>query len=380
VTPVTARQLNRATLARQLLLEREPVAVVDAVHRTAALQAQEPVSPYVALWNRVAGFDPSDLDRAFEDRTLIKATLMRITLHAVAAADYSPFQRAMLRNLRASRLHDRRFESTRMTIAEVDELVPHLLDFLSEPRSRGEIEEMLADHLGERPDKHVFWAMRTFAPLMHAVTGGPWSFTVNAPAYQAAPPDSVWEDPEVALQELIWRYLEGFGPASAADFAQFALQRQTEIRPALKGMTDRLIAVEGEDGTKLLDVPGGPIPSDDTPAPPRLLPMWDSILLAYKDRSRIIPDEYRKVIIRVNGDVLPTLLVDGYVAGVWRPVDGGIEASAFHRLPENAWEGLAHEAASLRAMLADRDPMIYSRYKNWWVDMPNEERRVLPRD
>jgi hypothetical protein len=301
---------------------------------------------------------------------------MRITLHAVAAEDYSPLQRAMLRTLRASRLNDRRFESTRMTIEDADELVPHLLEFIAEPRSRQEIEEMFADRLGGEPDKHLLWALRTFAPLMHAPTGGPWSFTVAAPAYQAAPFDADWEDPEEALQRLIWRYLEGFGPASAADFAQFALQRQTEIRPALKGMADRLVTCDGPRGT-LLDVPDATIADDDTPAPSRLLPMWDSTLLAYKDRSRIIPEEYRKLIIRRNGDVLPTLLVDGYVAGVWRPVDGGIEASAFHSLPGDAWEGLAQEASSLLVMLADREPMIYSRYKNWWAEMPFAERRVL---
>ena len=161
----------------------------------------------------------------------------------------------------------------------------------------------------------------------------------------------------MALQHLIWRYLEGFGPASAADFAQFALQRQAEIRPALEGMVDRLVTIEGPRTVPSCSMCRAVTsPTTTRAAPPRLLPMWDSILLAYKDRSRIIPDEYRKTIIRRNGDVLPTLLVDGYVAGVWRPVDGGIEASAFHRLTESAWEGLAHEAASLRAMLADREP------------------------
>lgn len=374
---VTARQLNRATLARQMLLQREQLAIVDAVKRVTALQAQEPVSPYVAMWSRVEGFDPADLDRAFKDRAVIKASLMRVTLHAVVAEDYLPFQKAMLRTLRASRLNDRRFESTGLTIEEADELVPHLLSFLTEPRNRAEIEGMLADRLGEAPDKHVWWAIRTFAPLLHAATGGPWSFTANAPAYRAAPFDADWVDPQAALQYLIWRFLESFGPASAADFAQFALQRQAEIRAALEGMADRLVNLEGPNGVKLFDVPGGAIPDEGTPAPARLLPMWDSTLLAYKDRSRIIPEKYRESIIRRNGDVLPTLLVDGYVAGVWRPMDGGIEATAFHPLPAAAWGELAAEATSLVAMLADRDMSIYSRSRNWWNDLPGEERRLL---
>ena len=141
---LTAQQLNRATLARQSLLSRNRLDVVDAVHRVTALQAQEPASPYIALWNRVEGFDPADLDQAFADHDLIKATLMRITLHAVTAGDYSAFQHAMLRTLRAARLNDRRFKATGLTIDDADELVPHLLDFTSQTRDRAEIETMLA--------------------------------------------------------------------------------------------------------------------------------------------------------------------------------------------------------------------------------------------
>jgi hypothetical protein len=109
--------------------------------------------------------------------------------------------------------------------------------------------------------------------------------------------------------------------------------------------------------------------------------MWDSILLAYVDRSRVIPPAYRKHVTRMNGDVLPTLLVDGYVAGVWRPVDGGIEATAFHLLPRHVWEGLASEARSLMAFLADRDPRVYRRYDHWWTKgLPTAETRLLSGD
>jgi hypothetical protein len=106
--------------------------------------------------------------------------------------------------------------------------------------------------------------------------------------------------------------------------------------------------------------------------------MWDSTLLAYKDRARMIPPDYRKVVMRDNGDVLPTLLVDGYVAGVWRPVEGGIEATAFHRLGDEAWDGLSREASALVKFLADRDPAVYRRYAHWWdKGLPSAERRVL---
>ncbi len=105
------------------------------------------------------------------------------------------------------------------------------------------------------------------------------------------------------------------------------------------------------------------------------MPMWDSTLLAYADRSRIIPEEYRRIVIRQNGDVLPTMLVDGYVAGVWRPLEGGIEATAFHPLSDAAWSGLETEARGLVAFLADREPAVYRRYAHWWSALPEREVR-----
>jgi hypothetical protein len=169
---LTARQLNRATLGRQLLLRREPLAVVDAVRRVGALQAQEAASPYLALWNRIVDFDPADLDAAFAERAVVKASLIRITLHAVLAEDYPAFHDAMLSSLRAARLHDRRFISSGLSIADADALVPDLLEFAARPRTKAEIEGRLAAQLGASKPR-LWWALRTFAPLHHAPTGGP---------------------------------------------------------------------------------------------------------------------------------------------------------------------------------------------------------------
>ena len=150
------------------------------------------------------------------------------------------------------------------------------------------------------------------------------------------------------------------------------------VRDALHALTGELERLEGPDGVELFDAPGARLPDEDTPAPPRLMAMWDSVLLAYTDRGRVIPPDYRKLVSWINGDVLPTLLVDGHVAGVWRPVDGGIEATAFHRLSDEAWGGLATEARALLAFLADRDPSVYRRYAHWWTKLPSAETRVLP--
>ncbi|MFA9445785.1 winged helix DNA-binding domain-containing protein [Egicoccus sp. AB-alg6-2] len=372
---VTARQLNRATLARQLLLQRERIGVVAGVHRVVALQAQEPASPYLALWNRLDGFEPAELDAAFAAHRVVKATLMRITLHAVTAEDHPRFHAAMVRNLRASRLNDRRFNATGLTIEQVDDLLPELLAFVRTPRTKAEIEAMLADRLGASHGPGLWWAMRTFAPVVHAPTDAPWTFGTR-PAFRAAPTVPA-EDAEAALQHLVWRYLEGFGPATAEDVAQFALQQRKVVRAAIESLRHRLVRLEGPDGRVLFDVPEGVVPDADVPAPPRFLPMWDSVLLAYLDRSRLVPPAYRKLVTRRNGDVLPTLLVDGEVCGVWRPVEGGIEARAFHPLRNQDWLGLAAEAQPLSELLAQRDADVYGRYRRWWTDLPAAEVRVL---
>src|SRR5438552_15028001 len=184
--PLTDRQLNRATLGRQLLLRREKLAVVEAVHRVVALQAQEAVSPYLALWNRLKSFDPADLDQAFAAQSVVKASLMRITLHAVDAADYPAFHDAMQPSLRAARLNDRRFTGTGLTAADADALLPDVLAFATTPRTNAEGEAWLDERIGVTPKPGVWWAFRQFGPLQHHVTGGPWSLGPR-PSYVAEP-------------------------------------------------------------------------------------------------------------------------------------------------------------------------------------------------
>ncbi|MGW2017393.1 winged helix DNA-binding domain-containing protein [Streptomyces sp. NPDC001927] len=377
---ISARGLNRSTLARQSLLRRERLGAAEAVRKVVALQAQQPASPYLALWNRTAGFDPADLDTAFARGTVVKSTLMRVTLHAVHADDFRTFREAVHPLLRGARIGDPRFAASGLTAEDADLLVPELLAFADRPRTGAEYEAWIQERVGAAPKSGAWWALRHYTPLVHAPTAPPWSFG-ERPWYMA-PPDPpelpAQEASDAALRTLLVRYLEGFGPASAADMAQFALVQRARVRRVLETLTDELERGEGPGGEELFDIPGAPRPDEDTPAPPRLMAMWDSTLLAYVDRSRIIPPDYRTRVIRRNGDVLPTLLVDGYVAGVWRPADGGIEATAFHDLPDEVWEGLAEEARALTAFLADREPRVYRRYDHWWSKLPGGEARLLP--
>lgn len=375
---ISARELNRATLSRQLLLEREPLTAEDGVRRVVALQAQHPASPYLALWNRLTGFTADELDAAFTGRSIVKATLMRITLHAVHTDDYPVFRAAMQPTLYASRLGFR-FAETGLSPADADELVPELLAFAREPRTSAQMQAWVEERLGAEKKDGAWWGLKGYAPLHHAPTDAPWSFG-HRPSFVAAPSGPVRAgravDPE-ALRALILRYLAGFGPASVADVAQFAMVQRAPVRAALLALGDTVERLQGPDKDVLFDLPGAPRPPADTPAPPRLMAMWDSVLLAYSDRGRVIPPAYRPRVIRRNGDVLPTVLVDGHVAGVWRPVEDGIEVTAFHPLAPATWAGLAEEARSLAAFLGARETAVYSRYHHWWAKLPEAEVRIL---
>jgi hypothetical protein len=375
---ITAQELNRATLGRQLLLGREVMEAGEAVRRVVALQAQHAASPYVALWNRLAGFAPAELDDAFARGAVVKATLMRITLHAVHSDDYQVFREAMQQTLYASRL-GHRFAAAGLTPADGEALVRELLDFADRPRTAAELQAWLEERVGADKKAGAWWGLKGYAPLLHLPTGGPWSFGTRASfvAARTGPVPTGRETVTQALRQLVLRYLRGFGPASVADAAQFAMLPRQPVRQALLALSDEVEQLRGPDGTVLFDVPGAPRPPADTPAPPRLMAMWDSVLLAHADRSRVIPPAYRRLVIRVNGDVLPTLLVDGQVSGVWRAVDGGIEATAFHDLPRAAWGGLAEEAASLTRLLTDRDTEVFRRYHHWWPKLPAGHVRLL---
>ncbi len=370
---ITERGLNRATLARQLLLERVEVAPVDAVGRIAALQAQHPASPYLALWARVRDFDPGAVDRAFADGELVKTTMMRITLHVARREDHGTYRAAMMPSLRAAGFADRRFEDTGLSVDEADALLPELAEFTAEPRTRVEIEDRLAALLGEAPGPGLWRALRFSAPWRHAPGDHPWSFGdparfVSTPAFDI--------EHEAAVATLVRRYLAAFGPATTKDVARFTMLRQPAINAAIVRLGDDVVTHAGPGGN-LFDLAGCELPDDDVPARPRLLPMWDNVLLAHADRSRVIADDHRSTVIRRNGDVLPTVLVDGRVAGVWRPAGGGIEVTSFDRWPRRVWDDVEREAASLGALLAARDPDTYRRHAHWWKDLPSTEVRLV---
>ncbi|TMF55919.1 MAG: winged helix DNA-binding domain-containing protein [Chloroflexi bacterium] len=302
---LTLRQLNRATLARQMLLERTAIPVVTAIERLAALQAQWAPSPYVALWSRLENFKRERLWNAIEQtHTVIRARLMRGTLHLVSARDFFAYavatqdlQRGAWNRLQVGQGVDPNAVA-KLAVA-----------FAREPRLKEEVVAHLTERLGSfgGPYKWLIWRfVSAHADLVSAPPGGHWSYGgTNAPYVAARHWIGNGSRPseEDALRLLIRRYLAAFGPASLADIAQFAGQVPARIRPVLDQLAPSFRRFRDEQGHVLFDVPRAPRPASDTPAPVRFLPRYDELLIGYEHRDRTKSDAV--VRIRPFGPLAP---------------------------------------------------------------------------
>jgi len=353
VETLTLRELNRATLARQLLLERVPLDVPTAVHRLGALQGQRPRAPYVALAARVESFEREALRRALHDRTVVRATLMRETLHLVTAEDYPHDAVAMapyFRTLRAQHLPDG------VTMERVVELAGHAAAALAEPLEATALRPVLAKLGAEIADDRVWRRVRTNAAILHVPGEEPHAFGPRNRFVSAAAWLGALEAEEAdGLTRLVRRYLAAFGPSSRADVAAFTGLAVASVAPALDALEPELERLTDERTRELYDLRGAPRPPADTPAPLRLLGEWDNVLLAHADRTRMFDDETRRRVIRKNGDVLPTILLDGVVAGTWwwRCKQGvaTLEAAPFEKLTKGDKAHLEREAMLVLAVL-----------------------------
>jgi hypothetical protein len=355
---LTLRELNRATLARQLLLERAALDVVTAVERLAALQAQWSPSPYVALWSRLRRFTRQRLWSAIERRRIVRARLMRGTLHLVSARDFYAYavatqdlQRAAWNRLQIGKGVDP-MRVARLAVA-----------YARQPRPK---EEVLA-HIRKRirpaplgPDGWLVWRfVSAHADLVSAPPGGHWEYGGTDAPYVAA---RHWIDggarpvEDDALAHLVRRYLAAFGPATGADVARFAGQVPPRIRPVLERLAPKLRRFRDEQGRTLFDLPRAPRPSADAAAPVRFLPRYDEVLIGYEHRDRVIPARHRPAIYGKNAIIEATVLVDGMVAGTWSfdrsKNDALVRVQPFGRLAPGERTGLIEEGERLARFLA----------------------------
>jgi len=311
---LTRRRLNRATLARQMLLRRDRCSTVEAVERLCGLQAQEPRPPFPGLWTRLHEFRREDLHQALHDRTVVRGTLMRGTLHLMSAADYVAHRMTLQPMLTRSLA----LLGARASGLQAEEVLPVARALLSErPRTFGELRVALVETFPGINDRALGFTVRMRLPLVMMPTEDRWGFPADSRFGLAENWLGTPVADEANLEALALRYLAAFGPATAADMQQWSgLQK---IKPVLESLRPRLAEFHDERGRTLFDLPDAPRPIEETPAPPRFLPEFDNLVLSHADRTRVLADEHRHFVLGAkNGRIPATFLVDGWVAGTWR--------------------------------------------------------------
>ena len=312
---LTLRELNRALLARQMLLERTSISALEAVERLVGLQAQLSDPPYIGLWTRLQAFQHGELTRTIQQRQVVRATMMRSTLHLMTTEDYLSF-RPVLQPALTRAMHA--FFGKSAKTLDVAPLVAVTQEYVREqPRTFVQIRAMLVERFPDVDPALLAYAVRTHLPLVQTPPGGVWGFT-GSPAHAEA---SAWfgrslTEPVDGLRTLTMHYLAAFGPATVKDIQ--AWSGLTRLHEAVEGVKPELAVFRDEKGNELLDLPESSLPSADIEAPPRFLPEFDNLILSHADRTRIVPDEYRRYIFLSAGRVRATFLLDGFVAGTWK--------------------------------------------------------------
>ena len=302
---LTRKQLTAALAARQMLIERQRVEPAEAIRRLTPLQGQHPPAPYIALAARLEGFDRHHLHAAIDPREVVKTTLMRLTLHLVAAGDYPAYaqlaRQAWLRTWRNRYPH-----------LDEEKVTAELGAWLREPRTNAEIRERVRRYegVGDEDWTPVIFA-RTLLPLVQLPPAGYWHDS-RRPVFAVDPRPR--PEPVEAATLVLGRYLAAFGPASRRDLAAWAGVAQRDFADAWERLDT--VSYRDEQGTELLDLPGQPLPPASTPLPVRFLGRWEQPLLAYADRERIMPPEVQSLKLTLSGD--QTVTVDGRVAASWK--------------------------------------------------------------
>ena len=338
---ITDRQLNRATLARQLLLERSDLDPLAAVEHLVGLQAQEPPDPYLALWSRLERFDPHALGALLEEREVVRLVVMRGTVHLVSADDALVLRPLCQPVLDGELIRHSEFKDVLATLdlpAMMAKLRPLLVEAgpLSGAEIRAVVEEQFPD-LDAHGARAVAWSCRNLLDMVQTPPRGVWGKrgqvrTTPLDAWLGRP-----VDPSPSIDAVVLRYLAAFGPSSVADVASWS--RLTGMREIVDRLAPQLRPFRNEAGRELWDLPDAPRPDPDVPAPTRFLPEYDNVLLSHADRGRFGGGPGVEIPPPVKGAVL----VDGTGRGVWHPVDDGLVVRTFGTLSKRVTASIAAE-------------------------------------
>ncbi|MFC8097254.1 winged helix DNA-binding domain-containing protein [Streptomyces sp. NPDC057363] len=351
MTVLSARALNRATLARQYLLERTGTPVREAVAHLGGLQAQEPQEPFTGLWSRLHAFTPDRLDRALTDRHVVRTHLMRRTVHLVTGDDALAW-----RSRHDTMLRQRVLATYRRELAGIDlgELAAAGRAVMADhrPRTMTELVREVQDRWPGPPRRALGELLvAALVPMVQLPPRGLWQTTAgvrNLPlaTWLARDPDPLPDDADDPVgQRLVRRYLAAYGPAATADIR--AWSGLAGLPAAVKALRDELVVFRDERGRTLLDLPDAPRPSPDTPAPVRFLPAFDNAILGYHDRGRVIDDAHLG--LSVAG--LRAVLVDGRVAATWTTYERRLSVTPLRPLSSREREDVVEEARNLATFL-----------------------------
>jgi hypothetical protein len=342
---LTLRQLNRATLARQLLLTREQVSAVDAVERLCGMQAQEAKPPFVGVWARVEGFRREELCRALLSHDVVRATLMRATLHLMSAQDYVALRATLAPAMaQAMKVLGKRAEGI-----DLDGVLPVARELFDQrPMSFSEARALLVERFPDVDDRALGYAVRLHLPLVMVPTEDRWAF----PSVASFTPADGWVGAvsgNGAPEALVLRYLAAFGPATASDAQTWS--GLPGLKPVFERLRPELRVFEDERGRELFDLPDAPRPDGNVPAPPRFLPEFDNLVLAHADRTRVVADEHRPLLVTKNLRVRATFLWDGFARGTWEVErnkgSAVLRLTPFEALPKRAVKELETEGERL---------------------------------
>jgi hypothetical protein len=345
MTVLDGRALNRATLARQLLLERARMPALAAVEHLVGLQAQEPLEPYAGLWSRLHDFDPGELVGLLEQRRVVRTWLMRRTIHLVSAADcralralHQPMLEQRMRGALAGRLPG-------VDQAELAAIAAPL--FAERPRTPVDVGREIAHRWPGVAARDIGDALNALVPLVQVPPRGVWG--QKAPARASTVEAWLGEplDAPGPADELVLRYLAAYGPAATADVR--AWSGLAGLPAVVARLRPRLAIFRDERGRELLDLPDAPRPDPTFPAPPRFLPAFDNAVLGYADRSRIIDDAHRGLSVAGTRFVL----VDGRVAATWTAADTRLKITVLTALGAPDRTAVVEEGERLMQLLTD---------------------------
>lgn len=344
---LSLKALNRATLARQMLLRRTDVSSKQAIKQLVGLQAQAPMSPYVGLWSRVEGFQRNGLAQLLETGEVIKATTMRATLHLITSADYAYFRETLQPVLTASWHSITKRKAQDLDMGRILSLAKPY--FQESPRSFEELSQFLSNAFPDLDVGALRYTVRMHLPMVQVPVSEGWSYPAK-PKFALAT-DWVHEpfNTKYDLNTLIYRYLAAFGPATIMDMQTWL--GMSKLKPYFEALRSQLLSFRDENRRELFDLPNAPRPDMEIEAPIRFLPEYDNLLLSHQLRTRVIPEVYRPKVFLEALRVRATFLIDGFVQGAWKLETQQKEAvlvlEPFVSLSHLEKERLAEEALKL---------------------------------